>query len=131
VDVRLFRVIVPVADIHRAAAFYSRLFEDSGTRVAKGRHYFRCGSTILACYDPHADQDDKQFLPNPEHIYFAVDDLETMYARAQGAGCDWIEDAIQERPWGELSFYARDPFGNPICFVDKRTIFTGSSLPSG
>jgi hypothetical protein len=25
--------------------------------------------------------------------------------------------------------YARDPFGNPICFVDERTVFTGSKAP--
>jgi len=30
-----------------------------------------------------------------------------------------------ERPWGERSFYAVDPFGNPLCFVDQKTLFTG------
>ncbi len=25
----------------------------------------------------------------------------------------------------ERSFYARDPFGNPICIVDEKTVFTG------
>ena len=29
------------------------------------------------------------------------------------------------RPWGERSFYLRDPFGNPLCFVDAATLFTG------
>ena len=28
--------------------------------------------------------------------------------------------------WGERSFYVRDPFGNPLCFVDADTLFTGS-----
>jgi hypothetical protein len=23
--------------------------------------------------------------------------------------------------------YARDPFGNPICFVDERTVFAGAT----
>ena len=32
---------------------------------------------------------------------------------------------IAERPWGERSFYATDPFGNKICFVDRATMFTG------
>jgi hypothetical protein len=29
-------------------------------------------------------------------------------------------------PWGERLFYAKDPSGNPICFVDEGTLFTGS-----
>jgi hypothetical protein len=29
------------------------------------------------------------------------------------------------RPWGERSFYAFDPFGNGLCFVDEKTVFTG------
>jgi hypothetical protein len=28
-------------------------------------------------------------------------------------------------PWGERRFWARDPFGNPISFVDEKTLFTG------
>ena len=31
----------------------------------------------------------------------------------------------ETRPWGERSFYGRDPFGNPICLVDSGTTFTG------
>jgi hypothetical protein len=30
-------------------------------------------------------------------------------------------------PWGETMFYALDPFGNPISFVEAGTEFTGSS----
>ena len=32
---------------------------------------------------------------------------------------------IVKRPWGELSFYAEDPWGNGLCFVDEKTLFTG------
>jgi hypothetical protein len=32
---------------------------------------------------------------------------------------------IGVRPWGERSFYATDPFGNLLCFVDGETLFTG------
>jgi hypothetical protein len=34
---------------------------------------------------------------------------------------------IAQRPWGETSFYASDPFRNPLCFVDRPTMFTGQS----
>lgn len=33
---------------------------------------------------------------------------------------------IATMPWGERIFYAKDPFGNPIAFVDQTTLFTGS-----
>jgi uncharacterized glyoxalase superfamily protein PhnB len=122
---RLYRVIIEVGDVERAAAFYGRLLEDSGRRVSPGRHYFDCGGTILACYDPRADGDPFDARPNPDHVYFAVADLEAAFARARNAGCRELEPQIETRPWGERSFYARDPFGNPICFVDERTVFTG------
>jgi hypothetical protein len=32
---------------------------------------------------------------------------------------------IVKRPWGERSFYAHDPWGNGLCFVDENTLFTG------
>jgi hypothetical protein len=32
---------------------------------------------------------------------------------------------IARRPWGERSFYLREPFGNPLCFVDSAALFTG------
>ena len=57
--VRLYRVILPVESIERAADFYAELLGLSGERISPGRHYFDCGGTILACYDPVADGDDR------------------------------------------------------------------------
>ena len=54
-NVRLYRVILPVGDIGIAAEFYGTLLSSPGERVSPGRHYFNCGGTILACYDPVAD----------------------------------------------------------------------------
>lgn len=122
---RLFRVILPVSDIEAAASFYGRVLAMPGVRVSSGRHYFDCGGTILACYDALADTDRQPVAPNPQYIYFSVDDLEEALACAQQAGCREL-GVIDVRPWGERSFYARDPFGNPICFVDSQTLFTGS-----
>jgi len=36
-----------------------------------------------------------------------------------------MDDSIEAMPWGERLFYATDPWGNPICFVDSVTVFTG------
>jgi catechol 2,3-dioxygenase-like lactoylglutathione lyase family enzyme len=122
---RLYRVILPVSDIDAAERFYSLVLGIKGKRVSPGRHYFDCGGTILACFDPRADGNGTRAKPNPDHVYLAVDDLEEVFSRAKNAGPQWIEDGIAVRPWGERSFYARDPFGNPICFVDEKTVFTG------
>jgi uncharacterized glyoxalase superfamily protein PhnB len=121
---RLFRVILPVTDIEAAAKFYARLLGTPGTRVSGGRHYFDCGRTILACYDALADGDPAPVGANPGHVYFSVDDLEAAHERAHAAGCAELTE-IEDQPWGERSFYARDLFGNPICFVDSTTLFTG------
>lgn len=123
--VHLFRVILSVSDIARAASFYRDILGMPGERVSSGRHYFDCGGTILACFDPRADGDDFDARPNPDHVYFAVDDLEQVFERAQAAGCRHMDAEIKTRPWGERSFYAVDPFGNPICFVDRATVFAG------
>lgn len=128
-SVRLYRVILPVHDIDQAAAFYAELLGATGERVSPGRHYFDCGGTILACYDPVADGDGKgdgwshHFN---QHVYFSVDDLEGVFTRAQHLPCKALDDEIADMPWGERLFYAKDPFGNPICFVDERTLFTGN-----
>jgi catechol 2,3-dioxygenase-like lactoylglutathione lyase family enzyme len=87
----------------------------------------------LAVYDPRADGDARAPRPNFDHVYFAVDDLEAVYRRAQQAGglSTEIGDGglpmgeIARRPWGERSFYLHDPFGNPLCFVDEASIFKG------
>jgi predicted enzyme related to lactoylglutathione lyase len=130
----LFRVIVPVGDIERAAQFYGALLGVAGERISPGRHYFDCEGTILACYDPQADGDGRVAKPSPEPIYIAVDDIESTYKRAEAAGASLSDTVvpdmgplgrIAQRPWGERSFYAADPFGNPLCFVARDSVFTG------
>ena len=122
---KLFRVILPVSDIEAAAKFYGALFGQPGQRVSAGRHYFDCDGVILACFDPRADGDLFDARPNPDHIYFAVENLEALFARARQLGFAELDSQIKTWPWGERSFYAVDPFGNPLCFVDQQTIFTG------
>src|SRR5262245_36381261 len=125
---RLYRVILPVSDIERAAAFYGELLAMPGQRVSPGRHYFDCGGTILACYESNADGDGERPLPTldpSQYIYFAVDDLQLVFRRAKAAGAT-LDSDIETKPWGETLFYARDPFGGRICFVDASTMFTGA-----
>ena len=128
---QLFRIALQVADLDQAAAFYSKLLEDEGHRIPRGsRHYFDCGSVILALVDVTAGGEEAK--PLPDYIYFAVNNLEAVCARARELGCLSTDDVhgasageIVKRPWGERSFYVEDPWGNGLCFVDENTLFTG------
>ena len=126
---KLYRVILPVKNIDRAAAFYAKVLGIPGERISGGRHYFKCGGTILACYSPKGDGDPVgkgwRFHPN-QYVYFSVRNLIAAYRRVSNAGGKTLGGAAT-MPWGERMFWARDPFGNPISFVDERTLFRGSS----
>jgi predicted enzyme related to lactoylglutathione lyase len=126
----VFRLILHVSDMDRAAGFYSKLLATTGRRVAATRHYFDCGPVILALVNP--EEGGGMPKTNPDYVYFSVKDLEAVHARARELGClsggevhGESAGEIVIRPWRERSFYAYDPFGNGLCFVDERTIFTG------
>ncbi len=127
----LFRIILQVDDLDKAEAFYGKLLGDAGRRIPyASRHYIDCGPVILALVDPTPGGEKPR--PLPDKIYFAVGDLEKVYERATDLGCLSSEDVhgasagdIVVRPWGERSFYVHDPWGNGLCFVDEKTLFTG------
>ncbi|WP_281986946.1 VOC family protein [Aquimarina aggregata] len=124
---KLYRIILPVKDIDKAENFYSRVFGAKGIRVSPGRHYFNLNGVILACYDPEADGDNLSewnFHEN-QYIYIAVADLEKTRSIMKELDCYSLGE-IETMPWGETLFYANDPFGNPICFVDEETVFKGN-----
>ncbi len=121
----VFRIFVPVTDIGKAKVFYETLFGEAGREVHEGRIYFDCGPVIFAVIE-------KSGAPIGDHVYFAVPNLEAVHSRAAELDClekDEVHGSpsgeISVRPWRERSFYARDPFGNGLCFVDEKTLFTG------
>ena len=124
---RIYRIILPVLDIEKATKFYASILEDQGVRVSDGRHYFDCGGVILACYSPKEDGDEIGLgwrQHESQYIYFSVSDLEKTYQLVKESGATEITE-VDSMPWGERLFYAKDIFGNPICFVDEKTLFTG------
>jgi len=126
-----FRTVLQVSDLDKAAEFYSRLLDNEGRRIPRGsRHYFDCGPVILALVDVTAGGEEAKAIP--DYIYFTVADLQAVHDRARELNClsrDEVHGAkageIVKRPWGELSFYVEDPWGNGLCFVDEQTLFTG------
>jgi catechol 2,3-dioxygenase-like lactoylglutathione lyase family enzyme len=122
----LYRIILQVDNLDQAEEFYGKLLGDRGRRIPRGsRHYIDCGPVILALVGLEPK-------PLPDYIYFAVSDVEAVYQRAQELQCLSTEDVhgesagdLVKRPWGERSFYAHDPWGNGLCFVDENTLFTG------
>jgi predicted enzyme related to lactoylglutathione lyase len=131
---RIFRVLVPAKDLDRSRKFYRTLLGVEGRRVAEGRIYFDCGAVLLGVLDYSSSK--AAFSSPTEALYFSTRDLETVHRRARKLGClspGLLHDdpssplgQIVLRPWGERSFYAEDPSGNALCFVDQRTLFTGT-----
>src|SRR3981081_1312900 len=109
---KLFRIILQVDDLDKAADFYAKLLDDPARRIPRAsRHYIDCGPVILALVDVTAGGE--QAKPLPDYIYFAVKDLEQVYERARELDCLSDDDVhgasageIVVRPWGERSFYA-------------------------
>jgi predicted enzyme related to lactoylglutathione lyase len=123
---RLFRINVEVDSLDRAAAFYAAMLGQEGRPQMGSRCYFQAGEVTLQVVQvaaPHLAA---------KALYFAVDDLDAAHAQAAELGC--LSDELVHgtpagemvvRPWGERSFYAQDPAGNPLCFVDAGTIYAG------
>jgi len=131
---RLFRVLLQVSDLGRSQRFYESLLATRGRKVGGGRVYFQCGPTLLGLLEPSADGR-RRIRRSPEPVYFSTHDLEGTYRQARRLGClspgrihgrDPAGE-IAVRPWGERSFYAHDPSGNPLCFVAADTLFTGTA----
>jgi catechol 2,3-dioxygenase-like lactoylglutathione lyase family enzyme len=122
----LFRINVEVGDVKRAAKDWGALLGLDGRLQAGSRVYFDAGGVTLQVVEsptPH---------PAAKALYFLTDDLAATFARAKKLG--WLSKervhgepggAISVRPWGERSFYAEDPWGNPLCFVEAGTVYQG------
>jgi catechol 2,3-dioxygenase-like lactoylglutathione lyase family enzyme len=123
---RLFRLNVEVRDLEEAAAFYGTLLGQEGRVQAGSRVYFTVGEVTLQVVQAA----EPQLLPKA--LYFVVDNLGEAHGRAAALGCLSGERVHGTpagepvvRPWGEKSFYADDPSGNPLCFVEAGTIYAG------
>jgi catechol 2,3-dioxygenase-like lactoylglutathione lyase family enzyme len=113
----------------QAEAFYRKLLGQVGRKQAGARVYFTCGAVTLQVVDTSAGG-----VPHPaaKALYFTVRDLDGAFERARELGCLSGETvhgepggSISVRPWGERSFYAEDPWRNPLCFIEEGTVYAG------
>jgi len=126
---KLFRVTLEVADLERATQLYAALFGLDGQRYPGARHYFDCGGVIVAVLD--VSRGGMPPTPGPKSLYFAVDDVDIVHARAEQLGVlapyqvhGEPASAVITRPWGERSFYVVDLWGNDLCFCENGTLYT-------
>jgi predicted enzyme related to lactoylglutathione lyase len=125
----LFRINIEVGNLDKAAKFYGTLLGQTGRIQAGSRVYFTTGAVTLQVVDVSSEG-----KPHPaaKALYFTVEDLDAIFARAKALDCLSKESVhgapgggISVRPWGERSFYAEDPWKNPLCFVEAGTIYPG------
>ena len=75
-------------------------------------------------------------MPSPhtaaKALYFNTINLDSVHERAAALGSLSADEVhglrggdISVKPWGERSFYANDPWGNPLCFVEAGTEYAG------
>jgi catechol 2,3-dioxygenase-like lactoylglutathione lyase family enzyme len=121
--VRVFRIAIPASRIDRSRAFYEQLLALDVDDTVPSRLYFHCGDVILALID-WSVEGRADLHPTPDNVYLATDELDAVYERAAAAGAR-IVSPIEQRAWGERSFYCLDPDGNQLCFVDDTTLFLG------
>jgi len=126
---RFFRLNIEVGDLDAAVEFYNSLLALSGRRQAGARVYYTCGPVTLQVVDVSASWAPH---PVPKALSFTVEDLDAVFERAKALNSLSSETvhgepggAITVRPWGERSFYALDPWKNPLCFVEVGTVYPG------
>jgi uncharacterized glyoxalase superfamily protein PhnB len=109
-------------------AFYERVLNMPADDTVPSRLYFHCGDVIVALIDWTIERQQPTFQTTPDDLYFATDELDAVFERAVDAGAA-ITSPIEDRSWGERSFYCCDPDGNKLCFVDDSTLFLGRGAP--
>lgn len=68
--------------------------------------------------------------PTPQPTSQALTSERTLRARTlvDGATPDAQRGEVAIRPWGEFSFYARDPWDNPFCVVVSGSEYRGGDF---
>lgn len=125
---QLFRLNIEVGDLAAAQGFYEALLGLTGRNQPGARFYMNAGPVALQVLQPQG----RPPHPAAKALYFSVVNLDAVHERATSLHClsaDPVHTTsggeISVKPWGERSFYASDPWGNPLCFVEAGTVYAG------
>jgi len=124
---KLSHLCIVTDDVPRLRDFYSNVLKTKCDNDDPNPSYveFVLGEegAVLAIY---SYEKQKQMFGNLSEVKtnrnvwleFQVDDVEAEYNRLKALGVEIIKD-ITVQPWGNKSFYFRDPEGNPISFYEQ------------
>jgi methylmalonyl-CoA/ethylmalonyl-CoA epimerase len=114
---------VAVSDLNRSIAFYEKL------GFAKGQNYeadvkgctMTCGSAVLFLFQtkqaqPQAVTRELSLAQNPpglDHLSFAVDDVNKLYAELKSKGVAFLGEPA-DQDWGARLVGLKDPDGNNL-----------------
>lgn len=113
-----------VDDLDKAQEFYQGKLGMPSISKVNGRHiFFRCGTSVLLCFNPEATREEKNLPPHfakgKQHLAFEVSkaDYEKTLNKVKEEGI-WI---THFQKWkGDLeSFYFEDPFGHVLEIVPQ------------
>jgi predicted enzyme related to lactoylglutathione lyase len=111
-DFRLELVVIPVSDVDRAKAFYTRAFgieADHDHRVSDEVRFIQITPPGSACSIALGDGLTDAEPGSVKGLQVVVDDADAARAALAEGGVDASE--VQELPWGRFVFFA-DPDGN-------------------
>lgn len=111
-NVSLEGFAIHVKDVEASMAFYKRI-PGAEVKLHRPGHLaiIQIGKNLLNLVR-------LDLQPN-FHFEFETDDVDALYASFQEAGFP-TEGTPETKPWGERTFYSRDPEGNHLEF-SKRT----------
>lgn len=125
---RILETCLYVDDLEAAERFYTEVMGLERYAITAGRHvFFRCGEGMLLVFDPKATRIDAQNGVPPHgatgqgHVAFEMDEgeIEPWKTRLAESGVEIESD--HTRSSGGRSLYFRDPSGNSIELVTRKT----------
>jgi catechol 2,3-dioxygenase-like lactoylglutathione lyase family enzyme len=107
-------VVLHVADVSRAAAFYEHALGLARVYEHAGRVALQLGETRLLLHPAELDSEDVAAARHGRaELYLGVADVDAALADLQARGVPVLQEALDE-PWGERDAAVLDPDGYPV-----------------
>lgn len=108
-----------IDDLDKASDFYHGILGLPVISKVEQRHiFFRCGTSVLLCFNPKATKDEQNlpahFAEGKQHIAFEVNQEDYHQILQQFEERKIVITHIQKWKEGKESFYFEDPFGHVL-----------------